>query len=97
MKERARNETVSVNQIYREAIEKINSNPELAEVASVLPILPSLKSSLHRKRRVSSRWGSEKHKEEVLKKNKTEKACENTCRRKVRKGGLYTIRVHRWN
>ena len=51
MKERARNETVSVNQIYREAIEEINSNPELAEVASVLPTLPSLKSSLYRKRR----------------------------------------------
>ena len=51
MKERARNETVSVNRIYREAIEEINSNPELAEVASVVPTLPSLKSSLYRKRR----------------------------------------------
>ena len=46
MKERARNETVSLNRIYREAVEEINSNPEPAELASVLPTLPSLKSSL---------------------------------------------------
>ena len=35
MKERARNETVSVNQIYREAIEEINSNPAIVHSFSV--------------------------------------------------------------
>ena len=46
MKERARNETVSVNRIYSETLQEINSNPELTDVASILPTLPSLQSSL---------------------------------------------------
>ena len=40
MKERARNETVSVNRIYSETLQEINSNPKLTDVASILPTLP---------------------------------------------------------
>ena len=51
MKDRAKNETTSVNVIYREALQEVNENPDLHEAAAVLPTLPSLQSSLYRKRR----------------------------------------------
>ena len=51
MKQRAKNETTTINTIYRETLQKINQDPELADAAAVLPTLPSLKSSLYRKRR----------------------------------------------
>ena len=51
MKQWAKNETTTINTIYRETLQEINQDPELADAAAILPTLPSLKSSLYRKRR----------------------------------------------
>ena len=45
------NETTRINTIHRESLHEINQDPELAYAAAILPTLPSLKSSLYRKRR----------------------------------------------
>ena len=49
--ERAKNETTTINTIYHVTLQEINQDPELADAAAILPTLPSLKSSLYRKRR----------------------------------------------
>ena len=43
MKQRAENETTTINTIYRESLHEINQDPELADAAAILPTLPSLK------------------------------------------------------
>ena len=48
MKQRAKNETTTIKTIYRESLQEINQDPELADAAAILPTLPSLKSSLYR-------------------------------------------------
>ena len=51
VKQQAKNETTIINTIYHETLQEINQDPELADATAILPTLPSLKSSLYRKRR----------------------------------------------
>jgi len=38
MKQRAENETTTINAIYRESLHEINQDPELADAAAILPL-----------------------------------------------------------
>ena len=57
MKQRAKNQTTTIKTIYRESLQEINQDSELADAAAILPTLPSLKSSLYRWQ-CSSFWGA---------------------------------------